>query len=545
MERSDSFDAVDLSVMWDRLISITDEGAAALLRASFSTLVREGFDLTVLIFDVEGRMIAQSAKCIPVFIGTASVTLSHMLAKYPAGTLAEGDVVISNDPMFGTGHMFDLAVMRPITRNGALVGFAMSITHLPDIGGMGFSVSATEIYHEGLRLPVLKLLRGGALDTDVVELIRLNVRVPDQVMGDIFASVSCTEVVAREVRAFMDDYRLSDLEALAGAILSHSDAAVRRALRALPDGSYAAQTDVEALDEVRRLCCQVTKQGDRLTVGFDGTGPTVSAGINVPYPYTRAMVLYAVKCLTTPSIPNNDGATNCIGLTVPEGSILNAKPPAASAGRHTIGHFIVPLIMEALAPIMPDRVCAASGLMDILTFQGRHPDGSEMAATYTLSGGFGALDGLDGRQTMPGSSNMGYMAIEIFEPRSGIVVESKALRADSGGAGQFRGGAGQTAVLRNATGHDLRVFQMGNRTKFAARGLFGGEDGALRMHAVDGVQVPAQGSQLLRPGARLHLKEAGGGGYGPAAARDPAAIAADIAAGFLSEAGAREKYGRN
>ncbi|MDO9525472.1 MAG: hydantoinase B/oxoprolinase family protein, partial [Gemmobacter sp.] len=149
-------DAIDLSVMWDRLISITDEGAAALIRTSFSTLVREGYDLSVFIFNVEGRMIAQSTKCIPVFIGTAQVTLSHMLMKYPADTLDPGDVVISNDPTFGTGHMFDIAVMRPVFHHGALIGYAMSITHLPDIGGMGFSVSATEIYHEGLRLPILK-----------------------------------------------------------------------------------------------------------------------------------------------------------------------------------------------------------------------------------------------------------------------------------------------------------------------------------------------------------------------------------------------------
>ena len=418
MTESKTLDAIDLSVMWDRLISITDEGAAALVRTSFSSLVREGFDLTVLIFDTQGRMIAQSAKCIPVFIGTASVTLKHMLDKYPADTLAEGDVVISNDPVFGTGHMFDIAVLRPVLRQGILVGFAMSITHLPDIGGMGFSVSATEIYHEGLRLPVLKLLRAGEWDGDIVELIQLNVRVPDQVMGDISANVSCTAVVARELRDFMADYGLSDLAALADAIIGQSDDAVRRALLALEDGQFVAETQVEALEETRLLCCRVTKRGDQLEIAFDGTEGCVNAGINVPFSYTRAMALYAVKCLTTPSIPNNDGATLRISITAPEDSILNAKPPVASAGRHTIGHFIVPLIMEALAPIMPDRVCAASGLMDILTFQGRNPDGTSMAATYSASGGFGALDRLDGRQTMPGSSNMGYMPVEIFEPRS-------------------------------------------------------------------------------------------------------------------------------
>ncbi len=537
MAHSGSLDAVDLSVMWDRLISITDEGAAALVRTSFSSLVREGFDLTVLIFDARGRMIAQSAKCIPVFIGTASVTLRHMLDKYPADGLDEGDVVVSNDPVFGTGHMFDIAVMRPILRDGTLIGFAMSITHLPDIGGMGFSVSATEIYHEGLRLPVLKLMRAGIPDQDIIELIRLNVRVPDQVMGDISANISCTAVVVREVLEFMDDYALHSLAPLADAIIDQSDAAVRSALGDLPDGRYTAETRVEALQDTRLLCCQVDKRGQRLDIRFDGTEGCVQAGINVPFPYTRAMALYAVKCLTTPSIPNNDGATLCIAVAAPDGSILNARPPAASAGRHTIGHFIVPLIMEALAPIMPDRVCAASGLMDILAFQGRHPDGRAMATTYSASGGFGALDGLDGRQCMPGSSNMGYMPVEVFEPRSNVTVLRKSLRPDSGGAGRFRGGAGQTVEMRNDTGHDLVVFQMGNRTRFAAQGLFGGEAGALRSHWINDVQVPAQGSHVLQTGDRLRLEQAGGGGYGPAEHRPDATVAQDVLAGFVSPPG--------
>jgi N-methylhydantoinase B len=537
------FDAVDLSVLWDRLISITDEGAAALVRSSFSTLVREGFDLSVLIFDTRGRMIAQSTKCIPVFIGTAPVTLSHMLAKYPGQSLSPGDVVISNDPTIGTGHMFDIAVMRPVFRGDVLVGYAMSITHLPDIGGMGFSVSATEIYHEGLRLPILKLVSAGRLDENIIELIRLNVRVPDQVIGDIHANISCTAVVARQVVEFMETYRLDSLAHLADAILAQSEQAVRRSLLELPDADYFSEASVEAYDDVRKLVCRVSKRGERLSIDFDGTGPCVRAGINVPFPYTRAMALYAVKCLTTPFIPNNDGSTALIEVSAPSGSILNAQPPAASAGRHTIGHFIVPLIYSAMAPAVPDRISAASGLIDILTFQGRHRDGSEMAATYFASGGFGALKDLDGRQTMPGSSNMGTTPIEIFEPLSGLVVEEKSLRVDSGGDGQFRGGAGQTIVLRNETDHDMTVFAMANRTLFAADGLFGGGPGALREHWIEGKKMPGQGRHLLAPGARLRLEQAGGGGFGPAEKRPLEKLHQDIERGFLSLQRATVVYG--
>ncbi|UOM34093.1 hydantoinase B/oxoprolinase family protein [Acuticoccus sp. I52.16.1] len=538
-----TFDAVDLSILWERLVSITDEGATALIRTSFSTLVREGFDLSVLIFDADARMIAQSTKCIPVFIGTAPITLSHMLRKFPGATLDPGDVVISNDPTIGTGHMYDLAVMRPIFRNGTLAGYAMSITHLPDIGGMGFSVSATEIYHEGLRLPITKLVKKGVLDDDLMELIKLNVRVPDQVAGDIFANISCTSVVVRHVLEFMDEYGLASLTPLADEILAQSENAVRQALLAMPDAEYTSRAQVEAYDEVRTLRCRVVKAGDRLTVDFEGTGPCVGAGINVPFPYTRAMALYALKCITTPGIPNNDGATALIDVVAPVGSILAAVPPAPSAGRHTIGHFVVPLIFDAMARIVPDRVTAASGLIDIMTFQGRHDDGREMAANYFVCGGFGGLQGMDGRQTTPGSSNMGTTPIEVFEPLSGLVVEEKSLLADSGGAGAFRGGAGQTVVMRNGTARDMVFFAMANRTMFAAEGLFGGRPGARRRHMIDGVEVDGQGRHVLVPGAELRLEQAGGGGYGPPDERPTTAIARDIDDGFLTPEGAVASYG--
>jgi N-methylhydantoinase B len=542
-QKSESIDAIDLSIMWDRLVSITDEGSAALVRSSFSTLVREGFDLSVLIFDAQARMIAQSAKCIPVFIGTAPTTMAHMLKKFPISELNPGDVVISNDPTIGTGHMFDIAVMRPIFDGGLVVGFAMSITHLPDIGGMGFSVSATEIYHEGLRLPICKLVKGGLVDRDIVELIELNVRVPEQVIGDIFANVSSTEIVVRQVLDFMREYGLVSLTPLADAILKNSDGAVRKALLELPDGVFRSETNVEALDEIRTLVCTITKAGDSLDVDFEGTGPCVGAGINVPFPYTRAMVLYAVKCLTTPSIPNNQGAMFAVNVRAPVGSILNAVPPAPSAGRHTIGHFIFPLVFAALAKLLPDRVVAASGLMDILTFQGKHSDGREMASTYFCSGGFGAANGQDGYPTLPGSSNMGRTPVEIFEPVSGLTIVSKQLRIDSGGAGQFCGGVGQTIALRNDSGFDMRVFSMANRTLFAAQGIEGGGPGALREHWIGDTKVSGQGSYKLAPGVTMTLNEAGGAGYGDPHARNNASIEEDIARGFLSLEAARAAYG--
>jgi N-methylhydantoinase B len=543
MKVAQALDPVDIAIAWDRLISIADEGAATLIRTSFSTLVREALDLSVMLFDNVGRMIVQSTKCIPVFIGTAPVTMSHMLAKHPPQTLRPGDILVSNDPVIGTGHMFDIAVMRPVFRDGVIICYAMSITHLPDIGGMGFSVAATEIYHEGLRLPIWKLFDGGRRDENLIELIRMNVRVPDQVLGDIMANVSCIEVVGRQVVEFMGEIGLTSLEPIANAIVSQTEVAARGAIGAIPDGIYENALDVEAVDDVRRLACRIDKRGDMIAIDFDGTGPCVRAGINVPFPYTRSMALYTLKCIATPKLPNNDGATAPISVSAPVGCILNAVPPAPSAGRHTIGHFIMPLLFGALADVVPERVTAGSGLMNILTLQGRHADGTPMSVTYFAAGGFGALSGLDGRPTTPGSSNMGATPTELFEPLSGLVIERKALRPDSGGAGEFRGGPGQDVVLRNDTGHPIIVFSMANLTRFPALGIAGGQPGARREHLINGLPIAAQGRHELAPGDRLTLREAGGAGFGSPVRRPRSQIEDDINRGFATREGVARDYG--
>lgn len=538
-----SLDPIDLAIAWDRLVSITDEGAAALIRTSFSMLVREGFDLSVMIFDTRGRLIAQSRKCIPVFIGTAPVTMAHMLARFAPETLAPGDIVASNDPVIGTGHMFDLALMKPIFRDGRIVAYAMSITHLPDIGGMGFSAAATEIYHEGLRLPIWKLFAAGIRDETLVELIRLNVRVPDQVMGDIMASVSCLQVVDRQLAEFLSEAGLGDVDAIATSILGQTESAVRAALIEIPDGIYRNEVDVEAFGDVRKLVCRIDKRGSEATIDFSGTGPCVAAGINVPMPYTRSMALYTLKCITAPRLPNNDGATLPIAVSAPAGCLLNAQPPAPSAGRHVIGHFIPPLIFGALADVVPERVMAGSGLIDFITLQGRRPDGSGMSATFCAAGGFGALSDLDGQPTTPGSSNMGGMSAELFEPESGLVVERKILRPDSGGAGAHRGGPGQEIVLRNDSDAPVSVFSMANRTQFPAQGFAGGRPGACREHLVNGETISPQGRHELAPGDRLTLREAGGAGFGEPKLRVASKIKDDIRRGYLTPEGAAEMYG--
>ena len=541
---SRSFDAVSLGIMWDRLVSLTDEIVSTLIRSSFSTIVYESYDLTVAVLDAETNTIAQGTFGIPAFIGSAPVTARHMLKRFPPETLQPGDIIVTNDPWMGTGHLYDITMMRPVFRKGRIIAYTVSITHLPDIGGSGFGSSASEIYHEGLRLPILKLYEAGRLNELVVEIIRNNVRVPEQVMGDVMANVSCGEVGGREILAFMDEYGLDDLVALSKAIRSQSETAMRAKIREMKDGSYRNAIRVEGFAEPVDLAVRIDIKGDSVLADFEGTGGCVNAGVNVPFCYTNAMVLHAIKTLTLPSIPNNQGSAAPISTRAPVGCILNAQPPFPTGGRHAMGHFVTPLIYGALANAAPNQVQADSGMMNLLTFQGTRTDGRPFTTLYFASGGYGALRDLDGWATLPHPSNMAVVPVEVWETLTHTTVLSKRLLPDSGGPGQWRGGLGQDVRLRNDTGHPLVLLGMGNRTDFPAKGLFGGGDGALRKHAVDDKPVHAKGRIEVAPGSGMSIIEAGGGGIGDPKQRASAAVQADVEDGFVTPAAAKRIYGR-
>jgi N-methylhydantoinase B len=538
-----SFDAVSLSIMWDRLVSITDEILSALVRSSFSTIVRESGDLSVLLLDAAGNSLAQGSYSVPSFTGTAAPTLRHMLKRFPPETLRPGDVIATNDAWMGTGHLYDINVMRPVFRDGRIVGYTMSITHLPDIGGPGFGTSATEIFHEGIRLPICKLVREGELDQTVFEIVRNNVRVPEQVFGDLMANVTCNEVGGRQLLEFLDEYGLEDVEALSAAVRQQSEWAIREHIAAVPDGVYESAVDLEGIDEPIRLAVRVEVRGSDIHLDFAGTSPAVERGINVPLCYTRAMSLYAVKCLTVPEMPNNEGATAPISLTAPEGSILNAQPPSPTGGRHIIGHYVVPLVFGALADALPERVQADCGMMNLVTFQGRHRNGRPISTIYFAAGGFGALSGRDGAETTPGPSNMRVVPVEVWESLTSTTILEKMLLADSAGPGAARGGLGQEIVFRNDSGQPMTLFGMGTRSEFPARGFLGGGAGGKRRTLVNGEAVHPKGTHLLQPGDCLTMQEAGGGGFGDPKRRPRERVAADLAQGFVSEAAARSIYG--
>lgn len=533
-------DPVDLGIIWDRFVSIADEMVSTLTRTSFSSMVRVSADLSCMVFDSRARLIAQGRTSVPSFTGTGPPTLKQMLERISPQTLRPGDVLATNDPWIGTGHVYDINVARPVFMAGRIVGYTLSVTHLPDIGGIGYSADARDVYEEGFTIPVCKLIREGEPEPFIFELIRTNVRSEAQTIGDIFSNVSCTEVGARLFVELMEDYQLDEVDSIAGAIHEQTGNAIRERLSLVPSGTYRDRLLVEGYDEPLTFAVAATVSADGVVFDFDGTSPAVGRGINVPICYTRAFCNFALKCLTAPQIPNNNGALDLVELRAPEGCVLNAVKPSPTGGRHILGHFVCPLIFGALQDVFPDEVQADTGMLSQLNFHGRLPDGRFMSSVWFSSGGYGAFKDRDGRSALPGPSNMIVSPTELWEVENGITVLRKALLADSGGAGRTRGGAGQEVLLRNDTGTALDLAVFASRTEFPARGFGGAPDASLRRVEVDGQPVHPKQRVRIAPGSVVRVAEAGGAGFGDPSERDPEALAADVRRGIVTAQGAMD-----
>lgn len=539
-----SIDLITLGIAWDHLISIADEILLTLVHTSYSITVREAWDAGAVLFDRQGRPLAQGAQSTPAFTGTAFYTIRALLEKFPADSLEDGDVIITNDPWIGTGHIPDVNVLRPVFRKGSLMGFVMTISHLVDIGGRGSSTLSREVFEEGLLIPPIKIYKGGEINETLVDIIRNNVRVPEQVMGDIMANIAGTWVGAQKLNEMLDHHGLDDLQALADGIVQQSERAIREKIRAIPDGRYDNRLKVETMrDETLILACAITIRGDTVVIDFDGTGPCVDYAINVPLCYTRSWCAYTLKCLTTPGIPNNLANVLPLEVIAPDDCILNARHPAATCGRNTVGWYVVPLLMGAFAKAIPDAVQAESGMAMTVVFNGQRADGRKLLDQYFATGGLGAMAGLDGQPTTPAPTNCSLVSSELWEDETGVAVLERCILPDSGGAGEYRGGPGQKIVLQNQTGHPINLSLFGSRTAFPAEGYAGGKPGGLREFRIDDEAVPAKGVHTLPAEGIFTIQEAGGGGFGDPAERPVEKIRDDYRRGFITRAGAEHDYG--
>ena len=539
-------DPILLEVLWNRMIAAVNEQAAALMRTSFTSVVREAGDLSAGVFDRRGRMIAQAVTGTPGHINSMATCMRHFLEAFPLASLRRGDVLVTNDPWKTASQLNDITVITPVFQGDRPVAFFGNTCHALDIGGRGLSADAHEVFEEGLSIPLMKLHDGGRPNESLLAILRANVRAPDEVLGDVHAQVVANEVGGQQLLAFLQEFGLKDIEALADAIVDRSEAAMRERIAALPDGQYGYALSCDGFDEPLRLRVTLAIRGDALTVDYAGSSPQVAQGINVAFNYTHAYTTYAVKCAISPDVPNNEGSFRPVTVMAPEGCILNARFPAAVAGRHLVGHFLPSAIFGALVHVLPDRVMAPGfdGLWDT-QISGHNPrTGRPFTYVWFSAGGAGALPLRDGLSATAFPSGIAGVPAEVIETLSPVFLKRRELRQDSGGPGTFRGGLGQVMEVAVRTDRPYIFSGLYERIRFPAPGLLGGAPGAPGSIRTDNdAAVRAKARQSLPAGTVVTLELPGGGGYGPPWARDPARVLEDVRNGYVSLEGARSDYG--
>lgn len=540
---SKSISALQLGIVWQRLTGMMDEVAQTFVRTSFSVVVRENWDLACSLMDANGRVFAQSSRSIPSFLGTMPRTLEAMLKRYPKQALEPGDVLISNDPWLGTGHLNDITMVRPIFRGAELVAFVGSTFHTVDIGGAP-NPFAKDSYEEGLCIPVLKICKRGEENPDVVSFIKENLREPLETLGDIRAQFAAYELAQTKLLALLQQESIDDLTVVTDQILQRSENSMRRMLESMPDGEFDDQVMADGFEKSLLICCNVRKNGSELVIDYSGTDAQIDKPINSVMNFTFAYSAYAVKCAFDPSSPNNDGGLRPLTILAPEGCLVNPTRPAPVWGRHLSGHYLPFVIFGALSKMMPKKIIADSGspIWNVY-FKGVDRSKRKFVKMFFMSGGYGARASSDGPACLSFPTNVANSPIEQFENQTPMLVTEKSLLVDSGGAGLYRGGLGQRISFKSLSPEPLTFMIRHERVKHPPRGFLGGLDGAKGLDLLDGVKIPAKSVISMKEGQIVTFETPGGGGMSPAHMRERSAVERDLIDGVVSAESAQRDYG--
>ncbi len=537
MRHEKSFiDPIALEMAWSRLISLLDEASNFMLRTSFSSIVREAKDFTIVLMDARGRVVAHPTAGCPPFNGTMPRTIRHLLDAFPIEQWHPGDFIATNDPWMGTGHTNDVSAARPVFRNDVLIGFVGVVAHMADIGGIMWSATSREIFEEGLQIPRMKLFARGQPNVTAFQFIKQNVRKPDIVEGDLFAMLAATEVVDRQLNEFLDAFGVERWQLLADEMITRAANAMRREIESIPNGVYENEIFLDGTDEPLPIRAKLTVTTDAIHVDYAGSAEQVPYAINSPYCYTYAYTVYPLKCLCSPGTPNNQGTFDAITVSAPLGSILNPTYPAPTSARMLSGHPLHVALFGALAQALPDRVIADSAApRPIILVSGYRDDNVRFHMPFFLMGGMGASKHRDGPACLPYPTNVRSTPVELMEAEAAIRIEHKELVQDSGGRGMHRGGAAQEIRLRNISAKPMYVSLITERTKTAPRGMFGGGDGMKpRFEREDGTPVDPKGIHVVKSGEALIVRAHGGGGYGDPRLRAADAVADDVLNEYVS-----------
>lgn len=543
---------VSYQVMWNRLISVVEEQAQALVRTAFSTSVREAGDLSAGVYDKAGQMLAQAVTGTPGHVNAMADAVGHFIRRIGIDNMFEGDVYITNDPWEGTGHLHDITIVTPSFHKGNHVGFFACTAHIVDIGGRGFGADAASVYEEGLYIPIMKFAVRGEVDKTLIAIVRGNVREPDQLVGDMYALATCNEIGHRRLIEMMNEFELDDLNGIGEFILENSRRATLERIAALPRETASGEMTVDGFSKPITLKVKLTIEKDRIISDFEGTSGLDKKGINCPLVYTKAYACYALKCAIAPEIPNNAASLAPFEISAPVDTIVNAVHPAPVALRHIVGHFVPDTVYNALDKILPNLV-PAEGAGCLCNFQvslrprtdAPAPDHAVRSEVLTFnSGGAGARPQHDGLNATAFPSGVMTMPVEATEHVGPVIIWRKELRPDSGGAGKQRGGLGQYMEVGAREGHEFDFQAMFDRVDHPALGRQGGQNGAQTTISQDnGSKMNGKGKQFVPHGRKVMLAFPGGAGYGEASQRDVALVKRDLARGYISAETAKQDYG--
>ncbi|MFT6583252.1 MAG: N-methylhydantoinase B [Alphaproteobacteria bacterium] len=558
VSKPSSLDPITLEILFNALRSVTDETYIALMRAAYSTNIKERRDHSTAICDVQGALIIQAENSLPIHLASMIGLMKSLLAKFPLDQIEDGDLFVANDPHVAGGtHLPDVNMAMPVFADGEIIAFVCNIAHHADIGGMAPGSMAggmSEIYQEGLRIPVVRLFRRGEIQQDIFDLILLNVRLPLERRGDYYAQIAACRLGVRRMTEILESYDSEIMRAAFVDIVTRTERRMRDAIRTIPDGEYAFD-DVMDDDGLGTqdipIHLRISKAGDHIHFDFTGTSPQVLGNINLTDNATQASVCYALKALVDPEIPNNQGVLDVCEITTEKGTLLDCVAPATVAARANTCQRVADIIIGALADALPESAVGASNGANVTAvFSGVHPKtGEGYLYLETLGGGFGGRndrDGKDGVQVhITNTSNLPVEAIEMEYP---LLVESYGFVEDSGGAGEFRGGMGLRRVI-SPVDHTCTFSGAGERFRHQPWGVFGGEPGAsgrFQQIALGGdvtaLEIKPAKIQVAA-GEKIVAETPGAGGYGAPSRRDQSRIDGDRLSGKFSDDYLETHYG--
>ncbi|MEE4217536.1 MAG: hydantoinase B/oxoprolinase family protein [Xanthomonadales bacterium] len=535
-----SLDRIHMQILWDRLLAVVEEQAQTLVRTAFSTTVREAGDISAGVFDTQGRMLAQAVTGTPGHVNAMAASVSFFLQKFPIRDLHPDDVLVTNDPWHGTGHLNDFTVITPVFKKGRPVALFAATSHIADVGGLGFGPDGRQVFEEGLNIPMGYLFKSGQPNEVLLEILRANVRDPRSAEGDLYSLTACNRAGVESLLATLDEFGMDDLDAAGDMIIRNSREAMLKEIQKLPSGCWSNTMRIDGYDEPVDLVCALSIGEDGIEVDFAGTSPVCSHGINVPLTYTQAYASFGVRCVIGNDVPNNAGSLEVVRVSAPEGCILNAPRPAAVSARHAIGQMLPDVVLGCLEEPLDGQVPAegASCLFGPVFLGGKGLIPGSKSEPFVINafytGGTGGRPGKDGLDCTAFPSGVRSTPVEITENTAPLIIWQKEYRPGSGGAGEFRGGVGQIMEFAHAGGEAFMVSKMFDRIKHPPRGRQGGEAGqAARVYVKDGQTLKGMGRETIPAGSSMILETAGGGGRGKPEDRDPERIKEDKQKGLL------------